>query len=282
MFILGDDVKILNDGGYKWKTISDLEYSDNIIKENFPLGVDISHNQSSTASRDILMGNKAEFAILRVTIGSSAVDKNFKTFYSDFKGKLKLGYYSINYFCDVSDAESEADYIIDTLKSYDITQTDLPIFADWEELSYNWNIKQGRTITAAQLREMVVAFCDRIILKGYTAGIYCNKNFYDNWYGKEFFDQHPQYWVWLSDPSYDEPQRPCQIHQYASNSGLEYGYSEKLDKDRLHAGYLSGNSGDGEESTDILPIIDSIEDTNNPKMSFLSIFLRLIKALFNL
>ena len=93
-------------------------------------------------------------------------------------------------------------------------------------------------ITPEQLKEMTEAFCERLIERGYRTGVYVNKDFYENWYGEEFFSQHPEYYVWYARPGVDKPDKDCYIWQYACDMGTEYGVDEPLDKNILMGEYL--------------------------------------------
>lgn len=230
MFILGDDVQILDDGGYDWKTVSDMELPD----DNAVFGVDVSHNRSADIMKAVTVNGKAQFAILRACVGSSSEDNNLSQYIKDVAG-LKIGFFPANYFNSVEDAKAEAKYLIDTIEKYGFSPytVDLPLFCDWEGFSYEYNKKLGIEITPAQLREMTVAFCEYIKSRGYKTGVYLNKNYWDNWYGQAFFDAHPDYYIWYARPGYAQPDRDCYLWQYACNEGTEYGVSEPLDKNIL-------------------------------------------------
>ena len=234
LFILGDDVVILGDGGYNWKRESSF-----VAVEYSTYGVDVSHNRSADIIAKIKAGGKAEFAILRVAIGSSSEDKHLAQYIKDSAG-MKMGFFSINYFNSNADAVAEADFLVDTIQKYGFTpdKVDLPIFCDWEGLSYEWNRNQGVEITPAQLQEMTAVYCGRLIERGYKAGVYLSKNFWDNWYGKDYFVKHPELYIWYARPGYTAPDRECYLWQYACDNGPEYGVDEPLDKNILLDNYI--------------------------------------------
>ena len=237
VFIVGDDVQILDDGGYLWKTESNM---DNGGADKTPgYGVDLSHNRSANIMAKINACGKAKFAVLRATIGSESPDRNLKQYIVD-SGGIPLGFFSANYFNTIEDAVAEADFLVKTIQAYGFTPeyVDLPLFCDWEYFSYEWNKKQGIEITPEQLQEMTVAFCERIIERGYQAGIYVNKDFYENWYGEDFFKAYRRYHVWYARTGVDKPDRDCDIWQYACDEGTEYGADEPLDKNILFGEYV--------------------------------------------
>lgn len=236
LFILGSDVVILDDGGYDWsrETENSIFDEDNVI-----YGVDVSHNRSADIMAKIKADGGADFAILRVAIGSSREDSHLAQYIKDSAG-MKLGFFSINYFNSNADAVAEADYLVDIIQKYGFTpdKVNLPIFCDWEDLSYEWNKNQGIEITPAQLQEMTEIYCNRLIARGYKAGVYLSKNFWDNWYGRDYFEKHPQFYIWYARPGYATPGRECYLWQYDSDIGLEFGADEPLDKNVLLGEYV--------------------------------------------
>lgn len=241
LFLLDDDVVIdKNNGGYSWKRVSNIKQGE-IKTVNKIYGVDLSHNRTVNAMEKITANGKAEFVIPRVAIGSDSVDKNLDRYLKD-RGDLKIGFFSANYFYNETEAIKEADYLINEIekRGFNPENVDLPIFEDWEGFSYNYNVKNGRNITPEQLREMTVAWCEEVKSRGYVAGIYTNKEFWDNWFGQAFFDAHPDYLIWFARPiDANEPDRPCYMWQYACNDGAEYGLAgEPLDKNILYGEYV--------------------------------------------
>ena len=240
LFLLGDDVIIKDAGGYSWKRASNVEKEESEMKNIY--GVDLSHNRSLTAMEKIKANGKAEFVVHRVAIGSDSVDKNLDQYLKDM-GDLKVGFFSANYFCDNNDAVKEAEYLINEIekRGFNPDNVDLPIFEDWEGFSYSYNAKNGRIITPEQLREMTVAWCEYVKSCGYVAGIYTNKDYWDNWFGQEFFDAHPDYKIWFARPiDAEKPDRECYMWQYAANDGAEYGLAgEPLDKNILYGEYVT-------------------------------------------
>lgn len=245
MFILDNDTVIEVDkktgapldGGYAWVREGKEEEMSDVI-----YGVDLSSNRSIDAMNKIVDNGKAEFVVHRVAVGSESVDKHFDQYLKD-TGDLKVGFFAANYFYNNKEAEAEANFLIDTIEKYGFNpeNTDLPIFCDWEGFSYEWNASEGRIITPEQLREMTEAWADVVQKRGYVAGIYTNKNYWDNWYGQAFFDAHPEYKIWFARPiEASKPDRECYMWQYACNDGAEYGLAgEPLDKNILYGEYVS-------------------------------------------
>lgn len=237
MFILGDDVQILDDGGHKWMRVSDM---DSLLNNDGTIyGVDVSHNRSKDIIAKIRDNGKAKFAILRACVGSSSEDNHLAQYIKDI-GDMKIGFFPASYFNSLTDAAAEAKYLIDTIEKYGFTPetVDLPIFCDWEGFSYEYNKKNGIEITPAQLREFTKVFCEYVKQRGYKAGVYLNKDYWDNWYGQDFFDDHPDYYIWYARPGLAAPDHDCYLWQYACNEGNEYGVDEPLDKNILFGEFI--------------------------------------------
>lgn len=241
LFILGDDVQILDGGGYDWKRVSDLTAKPQ--DDGFVYGVDISHNRSKDIMKKISANGKAKFVIYRSAVGSSSPDKYLQQFISDTDKNMKVGFFPANYFGSVQDAIEEADYTINTIENLGFTpkKLSLPVFCDWEGFSYDYQAGLGNIVTPDLLRKMTEAFCERIKQRGYKTGVYLNKNYWDNWYGQAFFDSHPDYYIWYARPGLDKPDRDCYLWQYACNEGTEYGVNEPLDKNILFGEYISNS-----------------------------------------
>jgi len=203
-------------------------------------GNDISHHQTEKAVREISAGGKSDFIIVRATIGSYTVDKKLHIFESDIKNSgLKNSYYCASYSASREAAAAEADFLVDTLEKYD-NKPELAVFFDWEYFSANY-IKENFGIeTTPQLVQGVTeAFCERVKRRGYTAGVYLNKDYWDRFYTDFFFGQHPDYKIWYARPGYSKPDKPCDIWQYGSDDGADFGYTGgNLDKNILLTGYL--------------------------------------------
>ena len=203
-------------------------------------GNDISHHQSEKAVREIAAGGKSDFIIVRATIGSYTVDKKLDIFERDIKDSgLKNSYYCASYSASREDAVAEAEFLVKTLEKYE-NKPELAVFFDWEYFSANYIKEQFGTDTTPQLVQGVTeAFCERIKALGYTAGVYLNKDYWDRFYTDAFFRMHPDYKIWYARPGYSKPDKPCDIWQYGSDNGADFGYTGgDLDKNILMGDYL--------------------------------------------
>ena len=204
-------------------------------------GNDISHHQSADAVEQLHNGGKADFIILRSSFGTYTEDAHFARFLKDseelgFKNSL----YHAAYAGTVEEAIEEADFCCDTLEKYGCAPEDLelPICYDYEYFSANYNAGRGIATTPQLVQALTTAFCERVKERGYKAGVYYNLDYYQRFYGKAYFEAHPDYWRWYARPGLAAPDLPCDIWQYGSDSGAEYGYSGAIDKNILYAEYI--------------------------------------------
>lgn len=206
-------------------------------------GVDISRHQSADAVEQLHRGGKADFIILRSSFGTYTEDDKFKQYIKDSERLgLKNSIYHAAYAGTVAEAIEEADFCCDTLEKYGYGPEDLelPICYDYEYFSANYNAGRGIATTPQLVQALTTAFCERIKERGYKAGVYYNLDYYQRFYGKAYFEAHPDYWRWYARPGLSAPDLPCDIWQYASDSGAEYGYSGAIDKNILYSEYIDG------------------------------------------
>lgn len=205
-------------------------------------GVDISkHQQSDTVDR-LSLGGKAEFVITRSTVGTYTVDSKLERFMADIKKHgYKNSHYHAAYAGTVAEAIEEANFCCDTIEKFS-DKVEMPIFYDWEYFSADYNKGRGIVCDKALIQAMTVAFCERVKERGYTAGVYSNKDFCDRYYTPDFWAAHTDYAFWYARPGLNKPDKPCYIWQYASDNGSEYGYPFAIDKNILYGEFM-GNGG---------------------------------------
>lgn len=189
--------------------------------------VDISRHQRDIKIADL---KGIDGVIYKLSIGTSKLDDSFKNFIAQKNDPL--GVYVASYAKNAREAKSEAEYAIAACKKYGIHPI---IFFDWEYFSANYiKSKFGITATADLIREMTEAFCDTCIKNGYITGVYFNRDFLSRYYKTVFFDNlHPEYRTWYARPGLSIPDYDCDLWQYASNAGSEFGYPGNIDKNKV-------------------------------------------------
>lgn len=219
-------------------------------------GNDIADHQSIETVKLLKAGGKAEFIIMRPSAGTYIEDDHIMRYMSDvLKNGFPYGFYHAAYAGSVQDAILEADFCINTIEKYLANNKDisLPIFYDYEYFSVDYNNSRGIQSTPQFVQDVTVAFCNRVKERGYKAGVYLNKDFWDNYYGLDFFEKHPDLYIWYARPGLSAPDRNCYLWQYASNNGSEYGYNGDIDKNILYGEFINNN----EEEIIVNPISNS-------------------------
>ena len=167
-----------------------------------------------------------DFAILRAgyrgyTEGAIQEDETFLTNLAAAKAAgLKVGAYFFSQALDKAEAVEEAEFVLNLL---DGAELDYPIFFDWEDIE-----AEARTdgMDSVTLTACAVAFCKRVELNGYRAGVYFNQRF-----GFEEFDLRDlqDYELWLAEYALS-PSFPYHfdVWQYA-NDGMLSGVDGPVD-----------------------------------------------------
>lgn len=167
-----------------------------------------------------------EFAIIRTGYGRKdpkQIDPYFKeNLEGARKEGIKVGAYHYSYAESPEDAVKEADFCLEIL---DGTKLDLPIYYDIEDKSIsNKHDKSIRT-------QMCINFCSAIEKAGYWAGVYANKNWFDNYID---YDQLKiRYTLWLAHYGINKPSLDCDVWQYCSD-GKVNGISGKVDMNYMY------------------------------------------------
>ena len=155
-------------------------------------GVDISAWQKGISFDEIKKAG-VQFAIIRAGCGKNK-DSQLDTFVSECKKHgIKYGFYWYSYALTVDRAKEEAETCISVIKQY---APDYPVYYDIEDKS------QIGQLTTRTRTDMCHAFCDAIRKAGYTAGIYANPSWFNNYlYKSELVDEY-EIWMahWTENP----------------------------------------------------------------------------------
>ena len=204
-------------------------------------GIDVSEWQGAI-DWDKVKNSGIEFAIIRTGYGrggNQADEYYVRNVKGAKKAGIKVGLYHYSYAESPEDAVKEAEFC---LRIIDNEKLDLPIYFDIEDDSIsNKNDNETRT-------QMCINFCSTIEKAGYWAGIYANKNWFDNYLD---YDQlKARYTIWLAHYGIDSPSLDCDIWQYTS-SGKVDGISGKVDMNYMYRDLLDeigSNSGQAPKS----------------------------------
>lgn len=191
-------------------------------------GIDISKWQGDIDFEKV-RNDGIEFVIARSSFRHT-VDSKFFDYMKDCK-EFKIpvvGVYHFSYALSVAQATSEAKFCIEQVEAAGL-DTDTIIFYDFEYDTVKKAKESGVTLKASDCVAHATAFCEYVEKHGYKAGIYCNLDYYKNWYNKDLLKK---YCVWLADYSGD-PDYDCKIQQYTSTGKVD-GISGNVDLDYLY------------------------------------------------
>ncbi len=141
------------------------------------VGIDVSYYQKDIDWTTV-KNSGINYAMLRVSRSYYSdsyhhfTDKRFNEYASNAnKAGMPIGAYIYSQARNVSDAVSDARYVVSELKGYTISY---PVAIDLEDSSQT-------DLSKAQLGAIAKAFCDEIRRYGYTPMVYCNENWYKNY-----------------------------------------------------------------------------------------------------
>ncbi len=171
-------------------------------------GIDLSVWQKSINYDEIL--KNISFAILRIGYGvqylpAKQKDKMFEQNYEKLYGKIPVGVYYYQYAKDIEGAKKEAE---NCLKYLNNKPLDLPIFYDIED-------KTVQGLSAEELTNLGVAFCEVIQNAGYKAGIYCSKYWAENKLDMNRFQK-----IWVASYGINDGHIPDDKYKYQNNHDI--------------------------------------------------------------
>lgn len=176
-------------------------------------GIDVSQWQGDIDWQAV-KNSGIEFAIIRTGFGRSDPNQVNKYFKQNIKGAkeagIKVGVYHYSYADSAQDAVNEAKFCLSTL---DGEKLDLPVYYDIEDNSIaNKHDKNIRT-------QMCVNSCSEIEKAGYWAGVYANKNWFDNYLNYDGLKL--KHTLWITHYGIDSPSLDCDIWHYTSSGNVD-------------------------------------------------------------
>ncbi len=167
-----------------------------MISNTTTWGVDVSHH-NQTINWDAVRNSGVNFAILKIgeyreSSGAVLVDSKFEENYAACKARgIAVGGYFYSYAFNPTEAAHEADACTKIIsgKSFE-----MPIFIDIEDGIVTKAIDQGRT-SVDNLTNAMITFCDIMNSRGYQAGVYSYKNFFEKYLNTPVLER---YNIWLA------------------------------------------------------------------------------------
>lgn len=185
--------------------------------ENTEIGIDISKWQGNV-DFNALKEAGVEFVIIRVGTSDGIGGENLldSKFVQNIEGAnaagIPVGVYFYSYADSQKRAESDAKWVLEQIKDYDVS---LPIAFDWE----NWSFYNDFNLSFFGLSDMANTFVDVVKDAGYEGMLYSSKTYLENiWYS-------PDYPVWLahytSKTNYDGPYSYWQLCNNGRVNGID-------------------------------------------------------------
>ncbi len=204
-------------------------------------GIDISKWQGDIDFNKV-KNDGVDFVIARSSFRHTT-DSKFFDYMKGCKevGLPVIGVYHFSYALSVAQATSEAKFCIEQVEAAGLSKEDTIIFYDFEYDTVKKAKESGVTLKPSDCVAHTAAFCEYVEKQGYKAGIYCNLDYYKNWYKKDLLSK---YYVWLADYS-GEPDYDCSIQQYTSTGKVD-GISGNVDLDYLYIDVESQNGSKSE------------------------------------
>ena len=138
-------------------------------------GIDVSYHNGTIDWKRVKQ-SEVEYAIIRCGYGTNDKNQDDKKWEENVKGctdnNIPYGVYLYSYADNVEKASSEADHAIRLLEGKNFKY---PVYYDLEE------DKIRDRLTKQQIADIAQTFCDKLSARGYTVGIYANKNWFTNY-----------------------------------------------------------------------------------------------------
>ncbi len=188
-------------------------------------GIDVS-KWNGTIDWKSVKNSGIDYVIIRAGYGTSTVDPQFKTYIEGAKNAgLKIGVYWFSYATSTEKAIIEAQKCLETLSPYKNSIT-YPVFFDFEYDSVAYAKKNGVKVTKELATKMANAFINTVESKGYTTGIYTNKDFSSTYYAEDLINSNN---LWVAQYSSTNTfGRPYSMWQY-SEKGIVPGIKGYVD-----------------------------------------------------
>lgn len=173
------------------------------------LGIDVSNHNSGLDYTNL--SKNINFVIIQSSYGTTR-NPLFLTHVNGFRAaKTPIpGVYHFIYAVSREQAVQNAQRAIKSVQEAGLPKG-TRIWADFEYDSVDYAAKRGIALGAEECNEYTKIFCETVQAAGYPAGIYCNIDFYENWYSKELLERYP---VWLCDLS-GKCKYSCLMWQYS-------------------------------------------------------------------
>lgn len=220
------------DGGIRAKATG-LQHNSKFAGYNIIEGIDVS-KYNGTINWTAVKNSGIDFAFVRTSYRGYGTGKLANDAYAPANMKnaaaagVRIGAYIFSQAITVEEAQQEADYLLNSVKGYNIT---MPLVFDFEYFEGGRLAKAK--LTNRKRTDICLAFCERIKAAGYTPLVYANKSMLTNdLYASEISSK---YLIWLAHyTSASNYTGDYTFWQYTEN-GKVSGISGVVDKNVWYA-----------------------------------------------
>ncbi len=182
-------------------------------------GIDVSRYQGSIDFSKV-HNSGVEYVMIRCGYraygsGLLTADTSFeKNITSALKNELDVGVYFFTQAISAAEAVEEADFVLDMIRPYQIKY---PIALDVEEIAGDTYRQQD--LSAEELTDIIIAFCERIKEAGYTPLVYGNLKCFAGMIDITRLEPYEKWFAYYSD----EPYMPYEFSmwQYTSTGKID-------------------------------------------------------------
>ena len=151
-------------------------------------GIDVSYHNGTIDWKRVKQ-SEVEYAIIRCGYGTNDKNQDDKKWEENVKGcidnNIPYGVYLYSYADTVEKASSEADHAIRLLQG---KKFKYPVYYDLEEDAIR------KKLSKTEIANIAKTFCNKLSAKGYTVGIYANKDWFTNYLTDSCFNNWTK-WV---------------------------------------------------------------------------------------
>lgn len=151
-------------------------------------GIDVSYHNGTIDWKKVKQ-SEVEYAIIRCGYGTNDKNQDDKKWEENVKGcidnNIPYGVYLYSYADTVEKASSEADHAIRLLQG---KKFKYPVYYDLEEEAIR------KRLSKTEIANIAKTFCNKLSAKGYTVGIYANKDWFTNYLTDSCFNNWTK-WV---------------------------------------------------------------------------------------
>ena len=217
-------------------------------------GIDVSYHNGTIDWKRVKQ-SEVEYAIIRCGYGTNDKSQDDKKWEENVKGctdnNIPYGVYLYSYADTVEKASSEADHAIRLLQG---KKFKYPVYYDLEEDAIR------KKLSKTEIANIAKTFCNKLSAKGYTVGIYANKDWFTNYLTDSCFNNWTK-WVAQYNTvcnyqgKYDMWQCSStgRVPGISGNVDLNYSYSP------FENSYGGGNTNNGGTTTKYSDGLNEIE-----------------------